>query len=156
VALDSTNLLDRDVVPELVEPSVIFLDDQTTLTRVDDVLAALNFACIAANAEGSYTNAVVFERYIQTLVARPDYVVPVSRQMFGSKATGTPAINLLATRPHRCGEFHEPQRDHWEALERAIDSPAAIRVMDAIRPLAGRGKSPISGRFLGILKATAD
>jgi hypothetical protein len=81
----------------------------------------------------SYTNAVVFERYVQTLVQRPEYIVPMSRQMYGVKTTGTRAINLLATRPHRCGEFQPPEQHHWEAITRAIDDRSGARVMDAVR-----------------------
>jgi len=68
LAIDT--LRDEDVLPQLVQPSVIFLDDETTIKRVDDTLAALNFACMARGEANRYTNAVVFERYIQTLVRR--------------------------------------------------------------------------------------
>jgi hypothetical protein len=133
--LPQDSLTDDDVQPELVVPSVIFVEGGTTLARVDDVIAALNFACMAANDEGRYTNAVVFERYLQTLALRPEYVVPASRQMYGSKTTGTRAINLLATRPHRCGDFQEPDAEHWDAMLRAMDEPSGARIMEAVRKL---------------------
>jgi hypothetical protein len=128
-------LTDDDVWPELVAPSVVFLEGDTTLARVDDVVAALNFACMAANGAGPYTNAVVFERYDQTLALRPEYVVPSSRQMYGSKTSGACAINLLATRPHRCGEFQSPEPLHWDAVSLAVDDPAGARIIEAMRKL---------------------
>jgi hypothetical protein len=122
------------VTPELVEPSVVFLEDDVTLERVDDVLAALNFACMGTTG-GRRTNAVVFERYVQTLAGRAQYVVPMSRQMHGSKTTATRAINLLTTRPHRCGEFQQPDAHHWNAIAAALDHPAGARAMEAVRKL---------------------
>lgn len=123
--LQQDALTDDVVRPELVEPSVIFREGDTTLARIDDVIAAVTFACMVANGGGRYANAVVFQRYVQTLALRPEYVVPASRQMYGSKTTGTRAINLLATRPHRCGEFQEPEPNDWNAIRRAMDEPAA-------------------------------
>ncbi len=128
-------LTDDDVKPELVEPSVIFLEGDLTLERVDDVIAALNFACMAKNGGSRYTNAVVFERYIQTLAGRAEYIVPMSRQMYGSKTTTTRAINLLNTRPHRCGQFQSPDAEHWSAIAGALDHPAGARSMEAVRKL---------------------
>jgi hypothetical protein len=129
------SLRDEDVLPELVQPSVIFLNDVTTIERVDKALAALNVACMAASNAKRNTNAVVFERYVQTLVLDPEYIVPMSRQMFGSKTTGTRAINLLVTRPHRCGEFQAPQPDHWDAFAQALDAPEGARAIEAARNL---------------------
>lgn len=129
------NLTDDDVTPEMVQPSVIFLEDHVTVRRTDDVLAALAFACMTANDGGRYTNGVVFERYIQTLVKNPEFIVPLSRQMYGSKTTGTRAINLLVCRPHRCGEFQTPDKSHWEAIGRALDDAGGARIMEAVRAL---------------------
>ncbi len=128
-------LTDDDMNPDLVEPSVVFLEGDITQARVDDVLAAVSFACMVANGGARYTNAVVFERYLQTLALRPEFIVPMSRQMYGSKTTGTRAINLLVTRPHRCGEFQEPEPAHWDAIKSALDQPAGARIMDAVRRL---------------------
>jgi len=66
------------VAPATVDPSVIFLNDTVTVTYVDDVIAALNFACMAANWESHYCNSLVFERYIQPL-ALQNVLAPVSR-----------------------------------------------------------------------------
>ncbi len=133
--ISQDELTDDDVRAELVEPSVIFLENDVTLERVDNVLAAVLFACMAQNGGSRYTNAVVFERYIQTLTGRPQNIVPMSRQMYGSKTTGTRAINLLTTRPHRCGQFQQPDPEHWAAIVQALDYPAGARAMEAVRKL---------------------
>jgi hypothetical protein len=134
-SFDTLKPTDDDMRPQMVEPSVIFLEPPLTLKRIDDVLAAVGFSCMVRNGSGGDTNGVVFERYVQSLGKRPEFIIPMSRQMSGSKTTGTEAINLIVTRPHRCGEFRTPDEAYWEAVARALDDAAGSRVVAALRAL---------------------
>ncbi len=129
-----------EVEPQFVEPAVVFLNDDVTVRSLDNALALLNFACMAANNVGTtYTNSTVFQRYLQGLKGDPGRIlIPLSRRMFRTKWFATQAINLIEAKQYWSGEFQAPEPAHKEGMEALpLGDERADRILSALVTLMG-------------------
>lgn len=118
-----------------LKASVVFIDDETTHSRVELATHVLCFATIFANSKYSYANATTFDHFVQRIGGDPKISARRTRRMHGASLNGCMIENLIETRPAWCGTYHAPDESVLRALETVTDLPTAEPIHRTLKAL---------------------